>query len=196
MKVLLVDHQDSFVHNLAQALGTLGADVHTHRSSLPFSQVTRLDPDAVVLSPGPGHPSDRVTLGVTFHILRELSPTLPTLGVCLGHQAIAYHFGARVVRAPRPCHGETSRVEHDRDPLYRGLSDPLVAARYHSLIVSPRGLPADLRVNAWEREGRTRVIMGLRHRHFPVVSVQFHPESYLTPEGPRLLQNFLAEARR
>ena len=196
MKVLLIDHQDSFVHNLAQALGTLGAEVLTRRSSLPFAQDRRLDPDAVVLSPGPGHPSDRATLGVTFHILAELSETLPTLGVCLGHQAIGYHFGARVVRAPRPCHGETSPVRHDRDPLYQGCPDPMVAARYHSLVVSPQGLPSDLQVNAWEREDGTQVIMGLRHRRFPVVSVQFHPESYLTPEGPRLLGNFLREARR
>jgi anthranilate synthase/aminodeoxychorismate synthase-like glutamine amidotransferase len=196
MRVLVIDHEDSFVHNLSQALGTLGAEVHTRRSSLPFSQVVRLDPDAVVLSPGPGHPSDRATLGVTYRILSELSPTLPTLGVCLGHQAIGHHFGARVVRAPHPCHGETSRVSHGPDPLYRGLPDPLTAARYHSLVVSPSRLPSDLQVTAWEGEGRSRVIMGLRHRRYPVVSVQFHPESYLTPGGPRLLQNFLSEARR
>jgi anthranilate synthase/aminodeoxychorismate synthase-like glutamine amidotransferase len=196
MKVALIDHQDSFVHNLYQALAAQGAEVRTLRSGVAFREVERFDPGAIVLSPGPGHPSDRLTLGVTYRILEELSPSVPTLGVCLGHQAIAYHFGARVVRAPRPCHGETSRIRHDDDALFEAVGDPLVAARYHSLVVRESTLPGTLRVTAWEGRGNHRIVMGLRHQRLPVVSLQFHPESYLTPEGPRILQNFLREAHR
>ncbi len=196
MKIALIDHQDSFVHNLYQALASQGAEVRTLRSDAAFREVERFDPEAIVLSPGPGHPSDRRTLGVTYRILEELSPEVPTLGVCLGHQAIAYHYGARVVRAPRPCHGETSRIRHGDDSLFEGVGNPLVAARYHSLVVRESSLPPTLQVTAWEGGEAGRIVMGLRHRHHPVLSLQFHPESYLTPEGPRLLRNFLREAHR
>lgn len=193
MKVVLIDHEDSFVYNLAQALGSLGASVVTLRSSVPLKEVTREDPDALVLSPGPGHPSDRHTMGVTPAILGKLSPRVPTLGVCLGHQAIGAHFGARVVRAPRPCHGEIARITHTGDRLYRHVPSPFPAARYHSLVVERDSLPRDLEATSWEESG---VLMGLRHRTLPIEGVQFHPESYLTKDGGRILRNFLQEARR
>jgi anthranilate synthase/aminodeoxychorismate synthase-like glutamine amidotransferase len=193
VKVVLIDHEDSFVYNLAQALGSLGASVVTLRSSVPLKEVVREDPDALVLSPGPGHPSDRRTMGVTPAILGTLSPRVPTLGVCLGHQAIGAHFGARVVRASRPCHGEIARITHNGDRLYRQVPSPFSAARYHSLVVDRESLPPELEATSWEETG---VLMGLRHRTLPIEGVQFHPESYLTKDGGRILRNFLQEARR
>lgn len=193
MRVVLIDHQDSFTYNLAQALAGCGAEVTTLRSHVPLSQIRARDPDALVLSPGPGHPRDRRTMGVTPKVLEELSPNIPTLGVCLGHQAIGAHFGADVVRAPAPCHGETSRVFHGGSPLYRGVPSPFVAARYHSLVVEGRDLPPVLELTSWEDRG---VVMGLRHRRLPIEGVQFHPESFMTKDGPRLIRNFLQGARR
>ena len=193
MRILLVDHQDSFVYNLAQALEALGATVTTVRSQVPLSRIRKVDPDAIVLSPGPGHPLDRATLGVTYPVLRTLSREVPTLGVCLGHQAIGAAFGARIVRAPAPCHGETAEIEHGGEGLYEGLPSPFVAARYHSLIVDRSSLPPELEIVSQEAGG---IVMGLRHRRWPIEGVQFHPESYLTPKGPRLLANFLRRARR
>lgn len=195
MKVVVVDHQDSFVYNLTQALGVLGAKVVTLRSTVPVQQIRREDPDALVLSPGPGHPSDATTMGSTLDLLAPggLARQIPTLGVCLGHQAIGAAFGGTVHRAPFPCHGETSEVLHHGEGLYRGLPNPFVAARYHSLIVDRHGLPRELEETSWEKGG---VLMGLRHRTLPLEGVQFHPESYLTRSGDRLLSNFLRGARR
>ncbi|MDE1879683.1 MAG: aminodeoxychorismate/anthranilate synthase component II [Euryarchaeota archaeon] len=195
LKLVLIDHQDSFVYNLAQALGQLGAEVVTLRSSLPLRAVLREDPDLLVLSPGPGHPSDPRTMGVTPRLLSRggLARELPTLGVCLGHQAIGAAFGGTVHRGPYPCHGETSRVLHHREGLYEGVPSPFSAARYHSLVVDRHDLPAELEETSWEAGG---VLMGLRHRTLPIEGVQFHPESYLTRYGDRLLGNFLKRARR
>ena len=194
-KVVLIDHQDSFTFNLAQALGQLGARVVTLRSTVPLRRVVAESPDALVLSPGPGHPEEARTMGVTLRLLAPsgIARELPTLGVCLGHQAIGATFGARVHRAPFPCHGETSEILHHGEGLYEGLPSPFVAARYHSLVVDRHDLPAELEETSWERGG---VLMGLRHRTLPMEGVQFHPESYLTRQGSRLLGNFLRRTRR
>lgn len=194
MKVVLIDHQDSFVYNLAQALGKLGAEVVTLRSDVSLDSVRREQADALVLSPGPGNPSERELMGVTPKILGSLSRTVPTLGVCLGHQAIGAFFGGRIRRAPYPCHGETTLVAHQGGSLYEGIPSPFQAARYHSLVVERASLPSDLLEESWE--SRDGVLMGLGHRKYPIQGVQFHPESYLTKHGSRLLANFLREARR
>lgn len=193
MKVLIIDHEDSFVHNIEQALAAHGAKVACLRSTASEVAALRFDPDAVVLSPGPGHPGDRRLTALSRALLNRWDRERPFLGVCLGHQLIGEHYGARVVRAPEPVHGEYSEVLHDGRGLFSGLPSPFVAARYHSLVVRPTSVPAILEVSA---KGRDGLVMALRHRERPVESVQFHPESYLTREGPRLLANFLYEARR
>jgi anthranilate synthase/aminodeoxychorismate synthase-like glutamine amidotransferase len=191
--VLLVDHEDSFVHNIAQALAGRGASVRCVRPRTPVRSVLAYDPDAIVLSPGPGHPSDRRLTGLSRSLLHRWSSERPFLGVCLGHQLVAEVHGARIVRAEAPVHGERTRIRHDGTRLFEGVRSPTLVARYHSLVVDPRSVPSDLEVSAW---GEGDVVMGLRHRTHPLQSVQFHPESYLTPEGPRLFDNFLREARR
>ena len=193
MKVLLVDHEDSFVYNIEQALAARGARVRCVRPDADRRDVYRFDPDAVVLSPGPGRPSDRRVTGLSRALLDRWSAERPFLGVCLGHQLIGEAFGARVVRARAPVHGAMTRVRHDGRGLFRGVGSPTLAARYHSLVVDPASVPRALVVTA---RGDGGVVMGLRHASRPVESVQFHPESYLTPEGPRMLANFLAEVRR
>lgn len=193
MKVLLVDHEDSFVHNIEQALRTLGAEVRCVRSTTGLAPAAAYDPDAVVLSPGPGHPEDRRLTRLSRELLDRWEEERSFLGVCLGHQLIAMRAGARVVRARAPVHGERTPVTHDGRTIFAGAPSPMLAARYHSLVVDPASVPDDLEVSAW---GRGRVVMALRHRTRPVESVQFHPESYLTAAGPRLFSNFLKGARR
>ncbi|HYA69864.1 MAG TPA: aminodeoxychorismate/anthranilate synthase component II [Thermoplasmata archaeon] len=193
MRVLLIDHEDSFVHNIEQALSASGAEVHCLRSTVPLKEALLVDPDAVVLSPGPGHPRDRRLTRLSRQLLERWDTERAFLGVCLGHQLIAEHYGGTVVRAPEPVHGDVARVTHDRLGLFEGVPSPTWVARYHSLIVKPESVPADLEVSA---RGNRGLVMALRHRVRPVNSVQFHPESYLTPAGPKLLRNFLQEARR
>lgn len=192
MRVLLVDHEDSFVHNIEQGLSALGAEVACLRSTEPARAAIRFDPDAVVLSPGPGHPSDRRLTSLSRALLDRWEAERPFLGVCLGHQLIAERLGARVVPAAAPVHGERTRIRHDGKGIFRGLRSPIGVARYHSLVVAPGSVPADLEVAA---VGQGRVVMALRHRRWPTESVQFHPESYLTADGPRMLANFLRGAR-
>lgn len=193
MRVLLVDHEDSFVHNVEQALRTAGAEVRCLRSTRPEREATAFDPDAVVLSPGPGHPSDRRRTRLSRQLLDRWEGERPFLGVCLGHQLIALRAGARVVHAAEPVHGERTEVRHDRQGIFRGVRSPLLGARYHSLVVDPATVPSDFEISAWGAGG---VVMALRHRRRAVESVQFHPESYLTRTGPRLFANFLAGVRR
>jgi len=193
LKVLLVDHEDSFVHNIEQALAAEGVRVHCLRATASPRDALRVDPDAVVLSPGPGHPSDRRLTGLARTLLRRWDRHRPFLGVCLGHQIIAEHYGAEVVRAPEPVHGDVTRVTHDGEGLFAGVPSPTWVARYHSLVVRPDSVPATLEVTA---RGSRGLVMALRHHDRPVTSVQFHPESYLTPCGPLVLRNFLREARR
>lgn len=193
MRILLVDHEDSFVHNLEQAMRSAGASVRCVRCTIPISQALRLDPDGVVLSPGPGHPSDRRITGLARGLLDRWSTERPFLGVCLGHQLIGEYFGARVALAPAPVHGEVGEVHHDGRGIFDGVPSPFLGARYHSLVVDRRSVPECLTVSA---RGADRIVMGLRHAERPVESVQFHPESYLTEAGPQILRNFLAEVRR
>lgn len=193
MRALVVDHEDSFVYNLVQALASKGAEVRCVRYTTPIEEAMRPRPDAVVLSPGPGHPSDLRLSSLSRALLTAAGGSVPILGVCYGHQVIASFYGAKVARAPAPVHGETARVFHDRRGLFRGIRSPFEAARYHSLTVVEDSLPDCLEITARSEDG---LLMGLRHRREPTFGVQFHPESFLTREGPRLLSNFLAEARR
>jgi len=189
MKVLILDNYDSFVYNLYQAIGELGAEPVVHRNdSVTLREIRTLAPDAIVLSPGPGHPANTRDFGVCGDVLRELSPAIPTMGVCLGHQGIGTAYGAQVGHAARILHGKTSLVRHDGRTIFEGLPNPMTAGRYHSLAIDPTSLPPDLEVSATSDDGE---IMGVRHRRDPIEGVQFHPESILTPDGRGLLRNFL-----
>ncbi len=190
-RVLVVDNYDSFVYNLVQELGELGAEPVVHRNdAIDVDGVRAASPDAILISPGPGRPDDA---GISQAVIAELAGELPILGVCLGHQAIGAVYGGRIVAAPVLMHGKTSAVHHDGRGVFHGLPDPFVATRYHSLVVDPGSVPDSLEVTATTTDG---VVMGLRHRTLPVEGVQFHPESLLTPEGPSLLANFLASVGR
>jgi len=185
--VLVVDNYDSFVYNLVQYLGQLGARPIVRRNDeVTLEDVESMRPAGVLISPGPGRPEDA---GASVPIVRELAGRLPLLGVCLGHQAIGYAFGAKVVRAAQLLHGKTSELQHDSRGIFEGLPLPLTATRYHSLVVDGSSLPADLEVSAWAEDG---TIMGLRHKSMAVDGVQFHPEAVLTAGGHRLLANWLA----
>jgi anthranilate synthase/aminodeoxychorismate synthase-like glutamine amidotransferase len=187
-RVLLVDNYDSFVYNLVQELGELGADPVVFRNdAIDVAGIRAERPDAVLISPGPGRPSDG---GVSLAAIRELAGEIPLLGVCLGHQCIGEAYGAEVVPAPHLMHGKTSEIHHDGRGLFSGLPNPFVATRYHSLVVRPESVPDTLEVSATSSDG---VVMGLRHRTLAVEGVQFHPESVLTASGPALLANFLAQ---
>src|SRR5262245_40986735 len=184
--VLVIDNYDSFTYNLVQYLGELGAEVKVFRNdAVDVDQVAAAKADRIVISPGPGRPEDA---GVTMKVIRCLGERTPIFGVCLGHQAIGAVFGGAVVRAV-PMHGKTSTIEHDGRGVFAGVTSPFVASRYHSLVVADEGLPADLEVTARTKEDG--VVMGLRHRRWPVHGVQFHPESILTGEGRTILRNFL-----
>ena len=192
--ILVLDNYDSFTYNLVQYLGELGAKVEVRRNDeVSIGEIEAMRPERIVVSPGPCTPQDA---GISIELIRHFAGgskhTVPLLGVCLGHQAIGAAFGGEVVRAKNLMHGKTSAVEHDGRTIFRGVDSPMTATRYHSLIVREEGLPPDLEVSAWirERDG-TRVIMGLRHRKFPVEGVQFHPESVLTNSGKQLIANFL-----
>lgn len=185
-RVLVIDNYDSFVYNLVQELGELGAEPVVHRNdAIDVAGIRSAAPDLVLISPGPGRPEDA---GVSVSVIEELAGVVPILGVCLGHQAIGQVFGGEVVRAPTLMHGKTSAIHHDGRGVFADLPDPFTATRYHSLVVDPDTVPEELEVTATTADG---VIMGLRHRTLAVEGVQFHPESLLTPEGPSLLANFL-----
>ncbi len=187
-RVLVVDNYDSFVYNLVQELGELGADPVVYRNdAIDVEQIRAARPDAVLISPGPGRPENG---GVSLEVVRRLAGEIPLLGVCLGHQCIGQAYGGEVVAAPHLMHGKTSEVHHDGKGLFAGLPNPFVATRYHSLVVRADSVPGELEVTATSSDG---VVMGLRHRSLPVEGVQFHPESVLTVSGPALLANFLAQ---
>jgi anthranilate synthase/aminodeoxychorismate synthase-like glutamine amidotransferase len=183
--VLLIDNYDSFTWNLAQYLGELGAPPVVRRNDeMTLDEIARMTPARIVISPGPGRPEDA---GISIEVIRRFGPTTPLLGVCLGHQAIGVAFGGTVVRAHELMHGKTSVVDHDGRGVFKGMTRPFTAGRYHSLVVAAP-LPEPLEPAAQTEDG---TIMGVRHRTFPVHGVQFHPESVLTVEGRRLLRNFL-----
>ena len=185
--VFVLDNYDSFTYNLVQYLGELGAEVTVKRNDeVTVDDIMALHQDRIVLSPGPGRPEDA---GVMMDVIRRMGEKTPIFGVCLGHQAIGAVFGGSVVRAAEPMHGKTSTIEHNGRGVFTGLTGPFDASRYHSLVVSDQNLPDALEVTA--RTKGDGVIMGLRHRSFPVHGVQFHPESILTSEGRRILRNFL-----
>jgi anthranilate synthase component II len=190
VKVLMIDNYDSFTYNLVQYLGELGAEVETHRNdALTIEDIRRIKPAGIVLSPGPCAPDQA---GICLAVVRELGGEFPILGVCLGHQTIGQAFGGKVVRARQVMHGKTSPIHHHGQGVFRGLSNPLVATRYHSLIVERDSLPDCLEETAWtDIEGQRDEIMGFRHRTLPIEGVQFHPESILTQHGHDLLKNFL-----
>ena len=188
--VFVLDNYDSFTYNLVQYLGELGAEVEVRRNDqVTLEEIEALRPERILLSPGPCTPQEA---GISIDVIRHFAGKIPLLGVCLGHQAIGAAFGGKVVRAAQLMHGKTSQVEHDGKTIFSGLPSPMVATRYHSLIVAEKGLPSELEVSARSREkGGGTVIMGLRHRRYPVEGVQFHPESVLTTEGKQLIRNFL-----
>ena len=183
--MLLIDNYDSFTYNLVQILEQLDHEVKVFRNDhIDTKRIAALQPSAIVISPGPGTPADS---GVSIAAIDQLGSTIPILGVCLGHQAIAATYGARVVRADRIMHGKTSLIFHDGRSIFKGLTNPFEAVRYHSLIVQKDMLPDCLEITAWTAQGE---IMGLRHRRYPMEGVQFHPESILTKAGINILQNF------
>ncbi len=185
--IFVLDNYDSFTYNLVQYLGELGAAIQVRRNDqVTLDEIAALAPTHIVISPGPGRPEDA---GLTTAVIRRFGPTVPVLGVCLGHQAIGLVCGGRVVRAPVPVHGKTSLIEHDGRGVFAGLASPLEASRYHSLVVAADDLPDDLVVSA--RTKGDGIVMGLRHREWPLHGVQFHPESVLTGDGRRMLRNFL-----
>lgn len=191
--LLVIDNYDSFTYNLVQYFGELGAEPHVVRNdALSLDDVATLEPEAIVLGPGPGTPTDA---GITVPLIRRFGATVPILGVCLGHQAIGEAYGGRVVRAPRGVmHGKTSQVRHDATALFAGVPDPLEVMRYHSLVIEAGSLPPTLDVTATAVDDPTE-IHAIRHREHPVLGVQFHPESVGTQHGRRILANFLASAR-
>jgi anthranilate synthase/aminodeoxychorismate synthase-like glutamine amidotransferase len=183
--ILVIDNYDSFTYNLVQYLGELGAEINVVRNDeVTLPEIHQWNPERIVISPGPGDPDDG---GISNDVIREFGPTTPVLGVCLGHQCIGHVYGGVVTRAPRLMHGKTSPVYHNGSGIFNGVPSPFNATRYHSLIVE-EPLPESLQVIAFTSEGE---VMGLKHKEYPVVGVQFHPESILTDHGKRILDNFL-----
>ena len=186
MKLLVVDNYDSFTYNLVQLFGEMGVDLVIKRNNeVSIDEIKTFKPDRICISPGPGRPENA---GISSDLIRELAPSIPILGVCLGHQCIGQVFGGEVVRAEKLMHGKTSMIHHQHQGVFDNLAEPLEATRYHSLIIRRESLPDSLEITAETDDGE---IMGLQHRQFPVHGVQFHPESILTLEGKKLLANFL-----
>lgn len=196
--LIVIDNYDSFTYNLVQYLGELGAEfpvaaeIQVYRNDqISLEQIRQLQPDGIVISPGPGRPEDA---GISLNLIQQLGPTLPILGVCLGHQSIGQVFGGQIVSAPELMHGKTSQVSHTGVGVFRGLDNPLTATRYHSLVIKRQTCPEVLEITAWVEDG---TIMGVRHRNYPhVEGVQFHPESVLTTSGKQLLRNFLEQMEK
>ena len=188
--IFVLDNYDSFTYNLVQYLGEMGTEIVVRRNDqVTVEDIRRMRPKGIVISPGPCTPQDA---GISIDLFRQLTGKFPVLGVCLGHQALGAAFGGKIIRAPHLMHGKTSKVTHDGRTVFKDLESPFTATRYHSLIVDQKSLPPELEVSAWTTEpDGSRTIMGLRHKQFPVEGVQFHPESVLTREGKKLVENFL-----
>jgi anthranilate synthase/aminodeoxychorismate synthase-like glutamine amidotransferase len=186
--ILMIDNYDSFTYNLVQYLGDLGQNVKVFRNDkISIRKIKKLSPKKIVISPGPGRPEDA---GMSCNIIKEFAGKIPILGVCLGHQAIGFVYGANIVGAKKLMHGKTSKIYHNQKTIFRGILNPFEATRYHSLIVDRKTLPSDLEITAWTNEGE---IMGLKHKKYPLWGVQFHPESILTRVGKDILANFLKQ---
>jgi anthranilate synthase/aminodeoxychorismate synthase-like glutamine amidotransferase len=184
----MIDNYDSFTYNLVQYFGELGYKIEVYRNDkISINKIKKLEPEKIVISPGPGGPLDA---GISCALIREFAKSIPILGVCLGHQCIAYVFGSRVIQAKRLMHGKTSAIYHNGKTIFSRIPNPFPATRYHSLIVEKKNLPSCLEIIAWTKENE---IMGLKHRKYPLWGVQFHPESILTREGKEILANFLKE---
>lgn len=184
--ILIIDNYDSFTYNIVQELGELGAEIEVRRNDqITLDEIREMNPTHIIISPGPGFPKDA---GISRDVIREFGETIPLMGVCLGHQCIGEVYGGKVVHAPELMHGKTSPVYHKGDAFFTGVPQPFTASRYHSLVVEEESLPEALEIIAFTEDGE---IMGVRHKEFPVIGVQFHPESILTESGMRILQNFL-----
>jgi anthranilate synthase component II len=195
MKVLIIDNYDSFVYNIAHLLGDLKVVPTVVRNDkITLQQIQRMNPDAIVISPGPGHPADRKYFGICTDIITELGIKIPILGVCLGHQGIVNAFGGDVVNAKIVRHGKTSNIEYRSDKLFESLSNPFKATRYHSLVANPKKIPECLEVIAHSLDDGE--VMAVRHKQYLIEGVQFHPESVLTREGPKILRNFVSLVKR
>jgi len=195
MKILVIDNYDSFVYNIAQILGELGAEpVVVRNDEITLEQVKEMDPDGIVISPGPGHPANRKYFGVCTDVIKEMGPKTPILGVCLGHQGIVHAFGGKVVNAKKVRHGKTSPIQYNNDTIFENVANPFKATRYHSLVAEQDSIPDCLEVTA--RALDDGEIMGIKHKQYPIEGVQFHPESVLTGEGRKMLQNFLAMVKK
>jgi anthranilate synthase component II len=195
MKILVIDNYDSFVYNIAQLLGELKTEPTVLRNDrITLEDARKMDPDAVVISPGPGHPANRRYFGVCTDIITELGPSVPILGVCLGHQGIVHAFGGKVINAKKIRHGKTSLIQYTADRLFEDVANPFRATRYHSLVADRNTVPPSLEVTA--RALDDGEIMGIRHRQYLIEGVQFHPESVLTGEGRRMLLNFISMVKR
>jgi anthranilate synthase component 2 len=194
MKVLVIDNYDSFVYIIAQALGKLGTNPIVYRNDeISLEQARRIEPDAIVISPGPGNPNDKRYFGVCSEIITKLGKNIPLLGVCLGHQGIIHCFGGRIIRAKNIMHGKTSLIVHDGISIFEGVKNPFEATRYHSLVGDPKTVPKELEVSAYSSDDKE--IMGIRHKRYPIEGIQFHPESILTKEGMKIFSNFLRRSR-
>jgi anthranilate synthase component 2 len=195
MKILIIDNYDSFVYNLAQLLGELRAEpIVLRNDKITLEDVVKNDPDAIVISPGPGHPADRKYFGVCSDVIGELGHRVPILGVCLGHQGIVHAFGGKVINAKKIRHGKTSLIQYTTDRLFEDVTNPFKATRYHSLVADKNTFPSCLEVTA--RSLDDGEIMGIRHRHYLMEGVQFHPESVLTGDGRRMLLNFISMVKK
>jgi anthranilate synthase component 2 len=191
MKILVIDNYDSFVYNIAQLLGELDTEpVVVRNDKITLEEVKAMKPDAIVISPGPGHPADRKYFGVCTDVIRELGPKTPILGVCLGHQGIVHAFGGKVINAGKVRHGKTSSIEYNSDSLFEDVQNPFKATRYHSLVADKDTIPDCLEITAMALDDGE--IMGIRHKKYKIEGVQFHPESVLTGEGRKILQNFIS----
>ena len=186
--LLMIDNYDSFTYNLVQYFGSLGQDIRVFRNDkISIGKIRKLRPQRIVISPGPGRPEDA---GSSCEVICEFAGKIPILGVCLGHQAIGYVYGGRIVGAKKLMHGKTSKIYHNRKTIFKGIPNPFEATRYHSLVIERKSIPACLEITAWTREGE---IMGIKHKEFPLWGLQFHPESILTKPGMDILKNFLKQ---
>lgn len=190
MSTLLIDNYDSFTWNLYQYIGELKGNPRIFRNDeIILAQIIKLKPARIVISPGPGSPDDPAYFGVCLEVIKKLGPKIPILGVCLGHQGIIYAFGGKIVKAPKILHGKTSLIEHDGKGIFQNIASPLTGMRYHSLVGAPESIPSELIISAKVKGEKT--IMGVRHKSYPLHGIQFHPESIGTPEGKKILKNFL-----